>query len=154
MFANSTLLQLAGRGGGSEVDGAGLSGARFNSVLALGVDAAGAIWVVEPSGALRVCMPDVGGRSCTVATVNASAGLLPAAGAQIAAVAGGLLFIADTLRHRVVVVDTSAPFVATLAGRNATAGMADGAALSALFNQPLGLAVDSAATPTALFVAD
>lgn len=38
VYSNGTLLQVAGRGGGSEVDGAGVPGARFRAIAALGVD--------------------------------------------------------------------------------------------------------------------
>jgi DNA-binding beta-propeller fold protein YncE len=154
-YGNGTLLQLAGRGGGGgEVDGAGVPGARFSAVAALGVDADGSVWVVEASGSLRVCAPDASGRFCTVTTVNASTGLAPLGGAQIVAVAGGLLYVADTRNHKLCSVNTAAPVAMTLAGVNGTLGLLDGPAAMALFNQPTGLAVDSIAAPTALFVAD
>ena len=154
VYSNGTLLQVAGRGGGSEVDGAGVPGARFRAIAALGVDGGGSVWVVEASGSLRVCAPDASGRSCTVATINASTGMAPKGGAQIVAVTGGLLYVADTNFHRVCKINISTPVAATLAGVNATFGQLDGPAALALFNQPLGLAVDSTTAPTVLFVAD
>lgn len=62
----------------------------------------------------------------------------------------GLLYISDWANHNIRVINTSAKIATTLAGR-ATSGGANGVGTSATFNNPNGLALDSARN---LFIAD
>ncbi len=68
----------------------------------------------------------------------------------IAVDAGGNLFVSDTGNNTIRKI-TAAGVATTVAGSAGNAGSTDGAALSALFNQPGGIAVDSAGN---LYVAD
>ncbi|PFH04375.1 NHL repeat-containing protein [Collimonas sp. PA-H2] len=68
----------------------------------------------------------------------------------IAADAGGNLFVSDTGNNTIRKI-TAAGVATTVAGSAGNAGSTDGAALSALLNQPGGIAVDGAGN---LYVAD
>ena len=65
--------------------------------------------------------------------------------AAVVADASGNLYIADTTNHAVRKVVVSTGAVTTVAGLLGTSGTADGAGTLARFNQPQGLALDSAA---------
>ena len=156
-YGNGTIRLLAGSGPGPAADGTGPLGARFNSLVTFTVDSLGVVWAVEASGALRRCAPDASGRACAATTplTGEASGLRPAPTSGLVATQGGaLLYVADSLNHRICTISTAAPAVTALAGVNGTSGMADGAFSEALFFLPSGLALDSPAAPTALFVAD
>ena len=72
-------------------------------------------------------------------------------GGIVADPAANRLFIADTNHHRIIVVDLDTGDVRSVIG-SGEAGRADGAATRASFNQPQGLALDTASST--LYVAD
>ena len=136
-------------------DGTG-SAAGFNQPDGLAVDKNGNVYVADTANAtLRMITPagvvtTLAGKAGVTGNVNG-----PAAGATfnqpsaVAVDAGLNLYVADSGNHAIRLV-TPAGVVSTLAGTGA-AGKADGPAVSATFNAPMGVAVDGAGN---VFVAD
>lgn len=116
--------------------------AELNLPDGIAVDAAGTVYVADSANS---CIRKIeGGVVSTLAGTN-TAGLVDGALAAARftnprgiAVDGGKIYVADTGNHRIRLIEGGT--VSTLAG--SVAGHADGAALSARFSAPMGLAVD------------
>ncbi|AWI07866.1 hypothetical protein CKA38_00080 [Ereboglobus luteus] len=103
--------------------------------------AAGASTATIAAGAL-----DTSGASdgdFTTARLNAPAGIILGSDGQ--------LYVADTLNNAIRKIDPASGTISTVAGRLGVSGTADGLAADARFNQPKGLAADSAGN---LYIAD
>jgi pimeloyl-ACP methyl ester carboxylesterase/sugar lactone lactonase YvrE len=154
---NGTVSTLAGsptsRG---NQDGSG-SAASFSSPAGVAVDGAGNVYVADAFNATIRKITAAG----AVSTLAGSAmnrgdadGTGPAAQFNypngVAVNAAGNLYVADTYNDTIRQI-TPAGVVTTLAGSAGISGAVDLAGRSALFNQPCGIAVDSAGN---LYVAD
>ena len=137
---------LAGDGVGGLQEGAGVQ-ARFADPYGLVVDAQGVVYVADAGDNNRIRRIHPDGRVDTLAGQGEGWRDGPALQAQfntpsqIALDAAGNVFVADTGNHviRRIGVDGT---VSTLAG-DGQSGFADGAALQARFNGPMGVAVDA-----------
>jgi hypothetical protein len=89
-----------------------------------------------------------GGTAVNLTAINGSASFLHPGGLTIDS--GGNLYIADTQHHSIKKVSFSAG-VSTFAGKDGTAGSADGVGTAATFNSPTAIAIGSGNT---LFVTD
>lgn len=150
----TTVAGLAGSNG--SVDGVG-NGARFGYPMGIAVDASGTLFVADASNqTIRKIGPDK-----TVSTVAGKAGAAGAsddsgASARFRNPAGisigpaGELYVADTWNQNVRKISAGGT-VTTLAGSAGHAGHDDGFGPVATFDQPAGLAKDSAGN---LYVAD
>jgi outer membrane protein assembly factor BamB len=149
---------LAGRMENSgSADGTG-SAARFYNPLGVAVDPAGNVWVadtwnallrkVTPAG-LVTTLAGYGGWPLGSADGTGSAGRFhwPV---SVAVDSSGNAFVADNTNHTLRKV-TPEGVVTTLAGSAGSPGTANGTGSAARFNQPYGVALDSAGT---IFVAD
>lgn len=155
--SGGSVTTLAGSGYGY-VDGSGLSAEFFNPDGVV-VDGAGNIYVadytnnrirkVSPAGAVTTV---AGGTEGYADGTGTAAEFFSPRG--IAIDASGNLYVADVFNHRIRKI-TPAGVVTTLAGSGATGpgngGYADGAAASARFSSPSGVAVDAGGN---VFVAD
>jgi uncharacterized protein YjiK len=148
---------LAGGGGGVGIaDGTGGS-ARFNLPYGIAVDKAGNLYVAD-SGNNTIRKITSAGVVSTLAGLAGSSGSADGAGSNarfsqpwgIAADSAGNLYVADPVNSTIRKV-TPAGVVSTLAGWAGVNGNNDGTGSNARFNQPSGLAVDSADN---LYVAD
>jgi sugar lactone lactonase YvrE len=151
-------------------DGAG-SGALFSSPMGLGVDAAGNLYVADTGNAtIRRVSPTVaaGQTNWGVSTIAGAAGLIGAADGTGAAarfsaptaiaVAGpGTLFVADAGNNIIRQLTSAISAGQTqwtavmIAGSAGVAGSADGSGAAARFNNPFGIAADTAGN---LYVTD
>ena len=134
------------------------SAALFNSPSALAIDGSGAVYVadtasntirrVSPAGVVTTPAgsPGVSG---TANGLGAAARFNAPAGITLAG-ASSKFYIADTGNNTIRTL-TAAGAVTTLAGIPAVSGSADGGANVALFNQPIGVGVDSSGS---VYVAD
>lgn len=156
--SGGSVSTFAGQSGTSgSADGVGTA-ARFDHPVALSLDAAGNLYVIDTSNqTVRKISTSTG----AVSTLAGSAGLggnAEGVGAAarffypfgIGVSAAGAIYVADTGNHSVRAV-TATGAVTTLAGKVGLAGIADGLGGEALFAYPAGLAVDSAGT---VYVAD
>ena len=140
----STLAGAVGVPGSS--DGAGIF-ARFNGPDGLAVDAAGDVFVTDSDNLIRKVTP--AGQVSTIAGVTEIAGSADGSGNSalfnepvgIAVDFAGNLYVADSGNDTIRRI-TPAGAVTTLAGRAGVTGSANGTGSTALFNNPLGLAVD------------
>jgi sugar lactone lactonase YvrE len=150
----TTLAGLAGSSGSS--DGTG-SAARFNNPFGIAVDSSGNVFVADTSNRTIRKVTSAG----VVTTLAGSAGNSGSADGTgsaarfnnpngIAADTAGNLFVADT-SNRTIRKVTSAGVVTTLAGSAGNIGSTDGTGSAARFNNPYGIAADTAGN---LFVAD
>lgn len=148
---------VCGRGAGFAGDGGPASGAIFKQPAALTMDDEGNLYIGDQQN-FRVRMIDTEGNLSTIAGngVQASSGDGgPALEASIfweagsnpepsgsLAVADGKLYIADTLGHRIRVVDLETGLIDTLAGTGEAGFSGDGGqAVEAKLNQPRGLEI-------------
>ena len=137
-------------------DAAGTS-AWFNTPADLTVDTQGVVYVADTGnsvirriaadGTVTTLAGAAGQRgstdgAATVARFNQPGGIVVDA--------GGTLYVADTFNHTIRKI-TAGGSVSTYAGVPGVSGFDDGVGTAALFNQPGGLALDSAGT---LYVAD
>jgi hypothetical protein len=163
---NSTIRQvtsagavttLAGLGGYSGAnDGTG-SAARFNGPRGVGVDTNGNVLVADTynhtirqvtrAGVVTTLAGSAGVSGTNDGTGNAARFYYPEG---VAVDAAGNVFVADTYNHTIRKV-TPAGVVTTLAGSAGNPGSADGTGGAARFNNPTGVAVDSAGN---VFVAE
>jgi sugar lactone lactonase YvrE len=144
---DGTVSTLAGSGMAAYADGTGTA-ASFNQPNGLAIDAAGILYVADTYNH-RIRMVDTATGAVTTLAGSGSPAWTDGTGTGasfnyprgVAIDAGGTLYVADTLNHRIRVI-TSGAVVSTLAG-SGTPGNADGVGTGATFNQPRGLAVDA-----------
>jgi sugar lactone lactonase YvrE len=155
---SGAVTTIAGTSGAKGfVDGVG-ENARFDSPAGLLNDGAGTLYVVDADNyAVRTIALSSG----TVSTLAGakSAGASDGAGAQARffnsqglATDGSTAYVADTNNNTIRKIVVATGEVTTLAGAAGQAGRMDGSFGDARFNQPQGLALDSAAKK--LYVAD
>ena len=151
------VTTLAGSAGASgSTDGTG-SAARFDDPEGVAVDSAGNVFVadtdnhtirkVTPAGVVTTLAGSAGASGSTDGTGSAARFYYPVG---VAVDSAGNVFVADTGNHTIRKV-TPAGVVTTLAGSAGNSGSADGTGSAARFNDPEGVAVDSAGN---VFVAD
>jgi sugar lactone lactonase YvrE len=154
MDAIGKVTTLAGRGVGEFADAVNLQ-AGFSDPFGVVVDVKGNVLIADGGASNRIRKITLQGNVETVAgseegfadgAANEAKFNTPSA---IAIDKDGNLFIADTANNRIRKIDAKAQ-VTTVAGTGA-AGFADGAANEAVFDSPIGLAVDAQGN---LFVAD
>ncbi len=149
----TTLAGLAGSAGFT--DGTG-NAARLANPHAIGVDAAGNLYVAELNHTVRRITP--AGAATTFAGLATAVGSGDGTGSAarfadprgLAVDAAGNVYVADTANHTLRKI-TPAAVVSTLAGLAGSSGSADGTGSAARFTQPRGLAVDTAGN---VYVAD
>ncbi len=138
------------------IDGSG-SQACFSSPQGLALDSAGNLYVADASNhTIRRVSP--AGAVTTLAGVGGQPGTADGTGglarfnspSAVAVDAAGNVFVADRANNTIRRI-TPAGEVTTLAGLAGVSGADDGTGGAALFNQPAGLAIDSAGN---LYVAD
>lgn len=152
------VVTLAGNGTAGFLDGADIS-AQFNSPREIVVDASGNIYVADRVNQ-RIRMITPAGVVSTVAgngTAGGTNGIGTAAkfneptGIALD-VAAGILYVTDRFGHRVRKIIIASGSVSTLAGSSiGTQGYTDATGTSALFDNPMGLALDGSGN---LYVAD
>ena len=141
----STLAGLPGSPGSTDGDG---NNAQFNSPVGIAVDGAGDVYVADQlNSTIRKITPD--GSVSTLAGLAGTTGARDGAAADalfnhpsgVAADCFGNVYVADTGNQiiRKIAADGT---VSTIAGITGTAGATDGAGSGALFNNPMGIAVD------------
>ncbi|HTY88969.1 MAG TPA: hypothetical protein VMB80_16100 [Candidatus Acidoferrum sp.] len=176
--ANSTIRRITPRGGNWVVTTlAGLAGgtgttdgtnanARFNNPGGLALDASGNIYVADSlNNSIRKITPDATGTNWIVTTLASQTGVsgsgdgygsndkltVPLRWPSGVAVDGtGNVYVADTGNDLIREITPQRSTI-TLAGRDFTAGSADGYCTNAQFNSPYGVAVDDAGN---VYVAD
>ena len=147
----STYAGSAGTIGSADAPFGPATAATFDSPLGVAVDAAGNVYVADTANHTIRKITPVG----VVSTLAAVAGVSGAAdGTGVAAefyrpaglsvdAAGANVYVADTFNLTVRKV-TAAGAVTTLAGMSEGTGIADGSGTAARFNNPLGVATDTA----------
>jgi len=152
-----TFITLAGNAGSSGSTNATGSAARFSAPFAVAVDTAGNIYVADTDNdTIRKVTPE--GVVTTLAGQAGSAGSKDATGSAarfykpsgVAVDGAGNVYVADTINNTIRKV-TPAGVVTTLAGKAGVSGTNNGTGNAARFNNPFGVAVDSA---TNVYVAD
>jgi sugar lactone lactonase YvrE len=150
----TTVSGIAGSTGSA--DGAG-GNARFNGPRAMAIDSAGAIYVADTfNHVIRKISPS--GEVTTIAGAAGSSGAADGNGgsarfnspAGIAVDAHGIVYVGDMQNHAIRKIAPDGT-VSTLAGNLGSEGFADGTGGAARFQEPVGLAVDSAGN---VYVAD
>jgi sugar lactone lactonase YvrE len=150
----TTLAGLEGSSGSA--DGTG-SNARFYSPYSVAVDSAGNVYAADTRNfTIRKVTPD--GVVTTLAGLAGSSGSADGTGSAarfycpwgVAAGSAGNVYVADSNNHTIRKV-TPGGVVTTLAGLAGSSGSADGTGSAARFNDPYGVAVDSAGN---VYVAD
>ena len=144
-----TVTIIAGTGVAGSANGPGLS-ATFNQPSYLALNAAGTILYVCDAGTNIIRKVDMTTSANTVTTVTP--GTNPFTTPQgICVDSNGVIYVVDSGRHRIVRLNSSGGLV-TVAGTAGTAGATDGLINNALFNTPIGLAINTAGN--ILYVAD
>ena len=138
------------------MDGTG-GAATFGTPYGIAIDSSGNLYVadkkndtirkVTASAVVTTIAGETGSPGSTNATGTAAQFNEPSG---VAVDSGGDIYVADTANDVIRKV-TSGGVVTTLAGVAGTSGSTDGAGASALFNQPIGLAVDASGN---VYVAD
>ena len=154
---DGTVTTLAGSSGlPGSVDGLGAL-ARFNAPNGLAVAGSGAMYIADSQNhTIRFMAVD--GTVTTYVGSAGSPGLSNGAGALarfnqptgLALAPNGSLYVSDSGNSCIRVIDPTAT-VSTLAGKANSHGFTDGSATTALFYQPMGIALDASGT---LWVAD
>ena len=155
---NGTVSTMAGAAGVRGTTDGTSTGARFAYPTGIAVDAQGFVYVADSNnGTIRkitqgnVVTTYAGtagsfgtadGAALTVARFNQPNG--------VAVDSTGVVYVADTFSHTIRRITTTGD-VGTLAGLAGTVGSADGTGSAARFNQPNGIAVDTAGN---VYVAD
>lgn len=146
----STLAGRADSPGSGDGNG---RDARFNKPTGIAVDAAGNVYVADclnhtirkitPAGIVST----LAGKAGSNGTENNTRFTSPEG---VAVDAAGTLYIADSYQNTISKI-TASGSISILAGQPSVAGYADGTGNKALFNKPMGVAVDAAGT---VYVAD
>jgi sugar lactone lactonase YvrE len=146
---------LAGSGTQGSADGTG-SAAQFSLPEGVAVDSAGNLYVADTSNDTIRKITSAGG----VSTLAGLGGFGSADGTGsvarfkdpqgVAVDSGGNVYVADSSNHTIRKI-TPAGIVSTLAGSAGVSGSAEGTGSAARFNDPFGVAVDSAGN---VYVAD
>lgn len=155
-LAAGTISVFAGSGREGIDDGPALN-ASLAQPSGLATDGAHLFWVDPESSAVRKLSLDGAGDVQTLAgtglfdfgDADGPAGVAQLEHPQGIAYTGGLLYVADTYNHKIRSVDPDTGAVATVAGSGVSGG-ADGAAASAAFAEPGGIAAGAGS----LYVAD
>jgi NHL repeat len=150
-----TFTTLAGSDAGI-ADGTG-SGARFGGLISVAVDVQGNVYVadssnetirrVTPAGVVTTLAGLAGSNGTNDGTGSAARFYFPEG---VAVDTNGNVYVSDSGNNAIRKV-TAMGVVTTLAGSAGTSGTNDGAGSAARFNQPSGIAVDSAGN---VYVAD
>src|ERR1051325_10454962 len=144
----STLAGAAGSAGSTDATGAA---ARFNSPRSVATDNAGNVYVADTgNNTIRSITPT--GVVTTLAGTAGMSGSTDASGAAarfnaprgIASDAAGTLYVADSGNNTIRKI-TPTGAVTTLAGTAGSSGSTDASGAAARFNDPMGIAIDSAA---------
>lgn len=143
----TTFAGSSGRSGSGSSDGVGTA-ARFNSPQGVCVDSSGNVYVAD-SGNSTIRKITPAGSVSTLAGTAGTNGYLDATGASaefngpssVAVDSSGNVYVADP-SNDVIRKITPQGVVTTPYGRNGTAGHIDGIGANALFNAPIGIAVD------------
>jgi DNA-binding beta-propeller fold protein YncE len=153
----AVVWTLAGDGAPGATDNAAPAQARFHNPFGVAVDRRGNIYVADAGDSNRIRKIAAEGAAVTTLAGGAEGFADGAGGAAsfntpsaLAIDANGNLYVADTSNNRIRKV-TPEGVVTTIAG-DGTAGARDGAAYSAQFNAPIGVAVD--ARGERIYVAD
>jgi sugar lactone lactonase YvrE len=149
---------LAGSAGISSTTNGTGSAARFSEPFGVSVDTAGNIYVADAGNGYSIRKVTSAGVVTTLAGLAGSSGSTDATGSSarflyptgVAVDTAENVFVADTSNHTIRKV-TSAGVVTTLAGTAGSRGSTDATGSAARFNNPYGVAVDSAGN---VFVAD
>ena len=146
---------ICGRGAGFAGDGGPATAALFKQPSALALDEEGNLYIgdqqnfrvrkIDPEGTLSSIAGDGvqgyggDGGDALAASINWEAGSNPEPSGSLA-VGGGKLYIADTLNHRIRVIDLESGIINTLAGTGEP-GLSgdDGPAAEATLKEPRGL---------------
>ncbi|MEO6994013.1 MAG: family 43 glycosylhydrolase, partial [Lacunisphaera sp.] len=157
--ANSLIRKIAADGTVSTVagstshqayqDGPGPN-AWFNLPAGIAIDLTGTLYVADTGNSVIRKITTAGVVS-TLAGTAGTRGSADGAGAAaqfnqpgaIAVDAGGTVFVADSLNHTIRKISSTGT-VTTLAGLAGVTGISDGTGSAALFNDPLGVTIDSA----------
>lgn len=152
--AASSVSRFAGGGPNTGIDGVG-SAASFFNPTGIAFDASGNLFVADTNDATirkvvisSSTVSTVAGQNGMIGTTDGTGSVARFAGPHALADDGTRLFIADNNAIRVMVIATAA--VTTLSGLVNSSGSIDGAAGSARFSGPRGIATDG----TSLYVAD
>lgn len=144
---DGTTSTYAGTGVAGFANGAGAT-AQFNEPTGLAISASGVLFVTDCKNH-RIRAISTSGEVTTYAglgTAGFTNGIPSAARFRfpsgIAIDAAGILYVADTMNHRIRRIALDG-FVSTFAGLS-TSGTTNGNATVAKFNQPLGIALDTA----------
>jgi sugar lactone lactonase YvrE len=154
---NLTVTTLAGTlGTAGAVNNTG-TGASFNSPSAIAVGSTGIRYVADTGNHLIRVINGGGSVSTLAGAAGVSGSTDNSTGSSARfnspsgiTVASGAIFVADTLNHTIRRVSTGGN-VTTFAGTAGSSGATDGTGSAARFNNPRGLAADSAGN---LYVAD
>ena len=155
--AAGVVTTLAGSAGNfGNADGTG-SAARFDSPVGITADGSGNVYVadtynctirkVTAAGVVTTLAGSPGYEGSADGTGSAARFTLPG---DVAVDGSGNVYVADTNNHTIRKV-TPTGVVTTLAGAAGTSGSTNGTGTAALFNNPLGLTVDSGGN---VYVAD
>ncbi len=154
VLTTSLLSTAAGSNTTGMVDGTGVN-ARFNGLTGISVAPNGVVWLVDSLNS-RIRMIGTDGTVSTIAGATADYidGAVSVARfnnpAKVVVDAAGKAYVTDTGNQRIRTISSTTGSVATLAGAG-VAGYLDGAAASAMFSSPKGIAINVAGT---LYVAD
>ncbi len=151
------VTTLAGSAGNSGFTDATGSAARFSNPFGVAADGTGNVYVTEFT-ANTVRKITAGGVVTTLAGTAGGSGSTDGTGGSarfsspfgVAVDSAGNLFVADSANNTIRKL-TSGGMVTTLAGSAGLSGLADGTGSAARFNNPSGVAVDSAGN---VYVAD
>lgn len=159
-MVGQTIRRIAANGEVSTLAGSPLSGYRsramdgrgasatFNRPAGIAVDAYGNVYVADgQENEIRKITPDGTSTTFSDSFANNWQFNVPYG---VATDRAGNLYVTDSRSHTIVKF-TPNGFATTFAGQPYVAGATDGPAASALFNEPMGIAIDSAGT---LYVTD
>jgi hypothetical protein len=142
-----TFALLAGAPAVGSADGTGAD-ARFNQPYGVALDSGGNLYIADKNNDV-IRKVTASGAVTTIAGLAGTSGSTDGTGSAarfnhpvgIALGAGGDLYVGDSLNNTIRKI-TPDGVVTTLAGIAGTSGATNGAGISALFNQPCGVALD------------